>query len=331
MRDNKGFTITELCIAIALSGMVLLAFMDIMQYMRIMENRIRVKSDSQTTQSLAERYVWMHLKNAAPSFNNISQLDDNNQKFYDLNRDLAATASTAGMTRKLTLNLTGGKTSFLALLSESTTAQLKNGYAEVIFLDPVKFYNISLASTPAVTALNWSLFRNFVNDLNPNFLAKATQVLEVYVPSTMRNVGAPTSTMPNSTSYFIRCTNVPATPCNTESFGGLVSFKNAQNNAVSITDFDNYLKTIPSSSGGIPPLLARSVRLIKYELKKNTVMNYGNNAGDFYYSTWNGVNFDPPVLIGDRIIQVVFARPNISDPTITIDVTPQTANQRLGR
>ncbi len=331
MRDSRGFTITELCVAIALAGMVLLALMDIVQYMRIMENRVRVKSDSHTTQALAERYVWMHLKNAAPSFNNVLQPDDNSQNFYDLNRDLAVTTSTPGMTRKITLNLTGGSTSFLALLSESFTAQVSSGYPEVLLMDPAKFYNLSLASTPATSLLDWSLFRQFVSALNPNFLMKATQVLEVYVPSTMRNIGASTSTMPNSTSYFIRCTNVPGTPCNTENFGGVVSFKNAQNNAVSILDFDDYLKTIPPASGGIPPLLVRTVRLIKYEIKANPVVAYGNHAGDFYYSTWNGASFGSPVLIGDRIVQVVFARPNISDPTITIDVTPQTSEQRLGK
>ncbi|MBS1968796.1 MAG: prepilin-type N-terminal cleavage/methylation domain-containing protein [Bdellovibrionales bacterium] len=330
MKNNRGFSLTELCIAIALGGMVLLAFMDVMQYMRVMENRIRVKADSQTTQSLAERYMWMHLKNAAPSFNNLPMLDDTNQKFFDLNRDLAATSSSLGLTRKLTMNLTGGKTVFTALLSESTTAQVQNGYPEVIFLDPTKFYNISLGSSSNIP-LNWDKFRNFINALNPNFLVKATQVLEVYIPSTMRNVGAATTVTPNSTSYFLRCTNVPGSSCSTEDFGGLVSFRNAQNNAIAITDFDNYLKTIPPAGGGIPPILARSVRLIRYELKPNTVMNYGNDAGDLYYSTWNGAAYSTPVLIADRIIQVVFARPNISDPTITIDVTPQTAQQRLGK
>lgn len=330
MKNNKGFTITELCIAIALSGMVLLAFMDIMQYMRVMENRIRVKADAQTTQSLAERYMWMHLKNAAPSFNNLPALDDNNQRFYDLNRDLAAGASMTGLTRKLTMNLTGGKTTFTAIISESTTAQVRNGYPEVIFLDPAKFYNIALGSSTNVP-LSWDRFRNFINAINPNFLIKDSQVLEVYVPSTMRNVGAPTSVTPNSTSYFLRCTNVPGTSCSTENFGGLVSFTNAQNNGVAITDFDNYLKTIPPSGGGIPPVLARSVRLIRYEIKPHPVMNYGNGAGDLYYSTWNGAAYGTPILIADRIIQVTFARPNISDPTITIDVKQQTAQQRLGK
>lgn len=329
--NNRGFSLVELCVAIAVSGMVLLALMDVMQYIKVMENKVRVKTDARTTESVGERYFWMGLKNAAPSFNNLVVADDGGKNFFDLNRDIPGSSPvpTANQ-RTLTMNLTTGVRTFNALLSVSTSAQVNNGYPEVMFLDPVKFYDIVLASQPSSVTVNWSKFRDFVNANNPNFLAANTQVLEVYVPSTIRNVGADTSTMPNSTSYFLRCSNVPSTECPAENFGGLVSFKNAANNTVSITSFDNYLKTIPSSSGGIPPVLARVVRMVRYELKANTAGRpYGNNAGDLYISTWTGSAFTTPILIADRIIQVVFKRPDISDPTITIDLTPQTADQRL--
>ncbi len=317
MKDNKGFSIIELSIAIALLGIVLLAFMDVMQYMRIMENRVKIRADSHTSQTLGERFLWMGLKNAAPSFNNIPMLDDNGFNFYDLNRDVPSN-SIPNATRILTLNLIGGQTTFFALLSESTTANVSSGAPEVMFLDPAKFYQINDLAAPAATPFNWTFFRNYILAQNPNFLAKATQVLEIYVPSTFRNIGAPVSTMPNSTSYFLRCTSSP-TPCNTENFGGMVSFKNAADNTVSIANFDDFVKTIPPASGGIPPILARVVRMVRYQLQPKP--SYATGIGDLSYSTWDGAGFTAPVLIADRVKQVVLQRPNITDPTITIDLT----------
>src|SRR5689334_12322432 len=140
MKNNRGYSITELMLAVAISGMVLLAFMDIMQFMRIMENRARIRADSRTTQSLGERYLWMGLKNAAPSFNNLPVLDDANLNFYDLNRDVATgTIPAASLTRNFTMSFASGKTTFMALLSETTVANVQTGAPEVILLDPARF------------------------------------------------------------------------------------------------------------------------------------------------------------------------------------------------
>ena len=331
MKNKKGFSVVELMLAIALSGMVLLAFLDVMQYMRILENKVRIKADSRTTQTLGERFLWMALKSAAPSFNNVPLADDNGRNFYALNRDVASgTLPAASLTRVYTMNLkAGSKTTFLAMISDNTVSSAKDGYAEAIFLDPTKFYNITLTASPSTTGLSWTMFRDYVGAMNPNFLVKTTQAIEIYIPSTFRDAGASVATMPKSTSYFIRCDNNHANACATEHFNGLISFRNAQNSAVVINSFDDYLKTMPSASGGIPPLVARVVKLIRYELRKTNIQSYGTDAGDLYYTTWDGTQFASPVLIADRVTSVVFRRPDITDPTITIDLTAQSVESRI--
>src|SRR5207253_469364 len=176
--------------------------------------------------------------------------------------------------------LPGSKTTFLALLSESTVADVSKGYPETMFLDPPKFYQIADLQAPSSAILNWGLFSAYIWSGNPNFFVKSTQVLEIYIPSTFRNVNASINSMPNSTSYFLRCSQNGAS-CQPENFGSLVSFKNAANNIVAIPDFDTYLKTMPAASGGIPPLLARVVRLVEYQLLPHpgAASNYPADVG----------------------------------------------------
>lgn len=324
LKNRKGMTIADMTVGLAIGAILVLGVTTVLGYIRIYNQKAMYMSESRIASSLGSRFMWLHFKNADPSYNNLrgtEYLDDNGRNFFDLYSDAdSQTITGAARTRTVTLTRTG-RNSFTALVVNMPDRDIQNSRSPTFFADPVKFYNIPLGTPPAGPGagptVDMNLFRDYINTMNPNILTTPNKIVEVFSPITIRPIGAALTTPPNAVSYFLRSPDgnsfVP------ENFAGAISNTHPSNPGVPITSFDHFLKTLPSSGGGIPPLAIRSVRLIKYELVPDSATRV-NPVMQLRYSTWNGSAFVNPVVVSTEVESLVITRRDIADPMISVDL-----------
>ncbi|MFN7905616.1 MAG: type II secretion system protein J, partial [Pseudobdellovibrionaceae bacterium] len=122
LRNNKGFTVTELMVALGLSvilGMMTVGFqLDMKRSVQKLEDRADFVTDANT----GLRIVWDMLGKMKPSFNNLTLGDDDGRNFFDMATDMNIPGSGgAVMSRKFTLNfdrIDNGRTEFVFLADE---------------------------------------------------------------------------------------------------------------------------------------------------------------------------------------------------------------------
>src|SRR5207253_7134358 len=101
-----------------------------------------------------------------------------------------------------------------------------------------------------------SKFTDYVTSMNPLITNTNNKFVQVLSPITVRAVGKTINDPPNPVNFFLRFNSGTFT---NEDFGNAIAFTNAADPSISITSLDDFLKTLPSSGGGIPPLIIRSV------------------------------------------------------------------------
>ncbi|RYZ88012.1 MAG: hypothetical protein EOP06_11700 [Proteobacteria bacterium] len=324
LKNSRGMTVAEMTVAMAIGAVLVLAVVNVMRYLRIFNQRAMFMSESRIASSLGERFLWLHFKNADPSFNNLrggQYLDDNGRNFYDLMTDGESQGlAPAVRTRTITLSLApGARTSFPVLIVNMIDRDIANSKSPTFFADPAKFYSGITAGSgaPGVTggpSVNFALLRSFINSQNPKILSTGNKIIEIFSPLTIRAVGAPLTDFPNTVSYFLRSPD--GADFTTETFANTITYRHAAQPGTAINNFDHFLKTLPSSGGGIPPLQIRSVRMLLYEIVKDDP-NRVNPVVQLRYRTWNGSDFVNPVVVSTDVESVVITRRDITDTMIT--------------
>lgn len=326
MRQNKGFTLIDMVVAVAVGGVVMLIFMNVISFMRMTEMKYQLKADARIGRTIGERFLWMGMKNAAPSFNTLNIPDDAGASFYDLNRDLPTlNPIPLSRRREITLSTTSIVKTFESIMVNTNIADATNNLPGTIFIDPTKLYAISSA-LPASIPLDWNRFKTYIDTANPQMLAATANpiFLEVFIPSSFRSLTQTTATPPNPASIFLKYAGGTFT---TETFGGAYNAKHPLDPTISITSLDQFLKQLPSASGGIPPILVRPVRYVQYEIYMDPVKlsrdkEVANKVPIWHlrYNTWNGTAFANPVMIADNVRSIKFVRDDIGDPSIKINL-----------
>jgi hypothetical protein len=324
IKNRNGFTIAEITVGLAMGALLVLAFANVMSYISIYNRKAYMMSEGRIASSLGERFMWMHFKNAEPSFNNLTQgaefLDDNGKPFYMLNPNaVTSSMAVADKTRSVLLTWAGRRTFTVAAVNTSDK-DIVNGYSPSFFVDPTKFYNIQPNMNAGLNlgpTVDMGLFTAYIRGQNPVILNADNKFVQVFSPITVRNVNAAITTPPNPVSYFLRYSNGTFVD---ENFGGAVKNVNASDTTLNLTKFDDFLKTLPSSGGGIPPLMARGVRYIQYSLFQRVEPGHPEPVTCLQYATWNGSAFVNPVFIADRIQSITIGRQDISDPLITAKI-----------
>lgn len=317
LRNKRGFTIAEITVGLAMGGLLILALTNVMSYIRIFNRKAVMMSEGRIASSLGERFLWMHFKNADPSFNNLLQgsnaLDDGGKLFYTLNPE--ANAAAVNDTRKVELTFNGRRT-FTVVAVNSLDRDVSKGYSPSFFADPTKFYNIAMGTMTGLGQapfVDMGLFTSYINNQNPLITNADNKFVQVMSPISVRSGTMSINNPPNPVNYFLRYNGGNFIP---ENFGGAVRFVNAADTNLVLNSFDDFLKTLPSSGGGIPPLVIRSVRYIQYELIQRRQIDHPEPITFLQYSIWDGSKFINPVIVADRIESVTLSRNNITDPLI---------------
>jgi len=326
--NKKGFSIAEMTVGLAIGGLVALSIADVLSYIAIYNRRIQMTSESRIATTLGERFLWLHFKNADPSYNVLKGpnfTDNSGQDFYTLVPDgNSQMFTTTQLSRTVTLQ-PGGKTKFGAIIINTADHDVQRKYSPTFFADPAKFYNISPGQQTSIgqgPSVDWTLFKNYINQQNPNILSATNKYIEVYSPILVRDNNKMAPVPPNPVAYFLRYAG--GTSFSTETFGGAVGYTNAVNPALSTLSFDTFLKSIPSAGGGIPPIAARSVKMIQYEIVQHSQLVNNQVVYDLQYETWDGTAFSNPVLVAIGISSVTLSRPDVTDPLITATITEDT-------
>lgn len=325
MRNQSGFTVAEVLVAVGLCAVAILGTFNVLSYFKLQYNRSFLKTDSNLSVTLGERFLYSQFKNAFPSFNNLTGLqvmDDFNKNFYDLNLDYPVNLMPeADRIRQFTMEPTG-KTVFYVITTNSQESP-------PLFIDPVQLFNVGPTNGQVNGSLLYAGFtnNNYIQKLSAkeqkpgsNPIWRDRNILYLYLPTTIRipNLVDPTQdAIPVSPYCFFG--QVAGNDMNLQNFGGLVNCRNPMDGQP-ILSVQSFMQNMPSQQGGVPMVLLRSVSVLRYQLvsSPSTPSNF-----DFIFDKWDGTGFSQPQTAATNIIKVQFKRHSISDTVISITVIPK--------
>jgi prepilin-type N-terminal cleavage/methylation domain-containing protein len=207
MTNQKGFTLSEFVVGVAIMAIAALATSGALTYILKTKVQLSAKLEQSIDQVLAERVIFKDLSEASPSYNNILVVDDAGQKFFDYYPDIPVRFLTTPPTRTLTLQAQGNISNFYFLSQD-------NEAGPTMLYDPVAAYTIgpaptdfNLAATVTFQSLNHQSFITSPSIGNrPNFWNEAT-VLMLDTPAQLRHQHQLTiinkNTTNNSNTYTI--------------------------------------------------------------------------------------------------------------------------------
>lgn len=321
MRNRNGFSIAEVLVAVALTGIAVLGTFNVLSYFKLQYNRNFMKIDARLSSTLGERVLYFQLKNAYPSFNNLPGTlgeGSDGQNFYDYNPDYPNhLRPLAARTRTLEL-VPGGKTETYIIVTNPQEGP-------PLYIDPTRLYVTSKGSATANGNLQFEGLNNhgYITDLakdnakeNVLSLWHNDNILYFYLPSSTR---PPTAQDEDFTSPYCFFGRVQGSTLIQETFGGLLSCKNPLNNQV-FPDLDAFMQQLPALNGGVPIVLMRSVSLLRYNLVEdpNSLGNY-----NLEYSKWKGTSFGTPQTAATHILSATFKRSSVAETVISISVIPK--------
>lgn len=315
-KDSLGFSVTELIVVVGLSAIVLLGSLNVMTFLKVSSNKAQLLSELSISRSIGNRFLWIHFKNSAPSFNFLrgsSFADDNGRQFYDYIPDYPSSAfSPPNNKRVLTLS-PQGRNSFVVMIVNNIVRDPGKGYSNTLYADPASFFDIS----GSTGALSYTKLMNYFTLQNPKFLASGgvSSLINFFSPIVIRNSAHQNDfppAVPNSVSMVVRYEGNAFVK---DDFGGVVNYENALT-GTNQANLEQFIRELPPSGGGIPPFMIRSVRLLKYEIVSHDT-NLEVPSYDLRYSEWSGSDWVRPVVVASKVTKLILTRPDITNVLIT--------------
>jgi len=314
IKNNRGFTLTETLVAIGLLAIVSAATaMIIAESTRDIKKLERDMSDA-TEDEIAERVLMKDLKQAEPSFNNIIMRDDNGNDFFDFVADAVDKIAVENSTRDYTLKM-DGKTSFTLVINDEAPGG-------AIFYDPVMAYTIGpepadwdIAATLTFNSLNKD---SYLQKQNPA-LWTAGRILLLDTPIAIRGMNADGpnyKVSPRSPSFIgaVPNGNGALKPLTIPKLPGLFNTTHPIFTNKVMSNEDIFLRSVPPAGGGAALVRLRAVRLIQYELVKDSKSNRIN----LIRKIWNGATgaWDTGQTVATNVTSALFSRKATNDPIV---------------
>ncbi|MBV2168244.1 MAG: prepilin-type N-terminal cleavage/methylation domain-containing protein [Bdellovibrio sp.] len=311
MRNNqKGFTLTEMIIGVALLGIMGLVAASFFVFTAKTKTDISNEIEDKVDSIIAERMILKDLKYSEPSFNNLLVKDDFGNLFFDYVSDVTEGRGDEGP-RQLTLSL-GGRTEFVFMVTNQklgATMMYTPALAYDIGNPPT---NPNIAATLTFRSLNK---KEEVAKANPNFWQEGT-LLMLDSPAAVREM---TSTGPNYSRPARSPMFVGVVKATGESVLGPLDIPNFLDRTnplypnETIDNEDELLRELPPLGGAAPLVRLKAVSIIKYYLERDT---RGNNKVNLFRSVYGSGGFQEGQLFAADIQKVVFARKSARDALI---------------
>ena len=138
-KNNKGFTVMEVLVAVVLAGLVMMVLMSMQRLFSNEQNKITNKAEMGTDTLLGERVLYLDMRAGTPSFNILNVKDDHGNLFYDYYFD-APEAMLPGSKLNRELTMIPGKDTVMYVLSQDNVA------GGLLDFDPVSAYKVGLSN-----------------------------------------------------------------------------------------------------------------------------------------------------------------------------------------
>ncbi|UOF01446.1 pilus assembly FimT family protein [Bdellovibrio reynosensis] len=313
MRNQKGFTLAEMVVGIALMGIMGMVAASFFVFTAKTKNEITNDIEDSVDNIIAERMLLKDLKNSEPSFNNLLTLDDHGNRFFDYVSD--RTDKNVDNSERVFTLTAAGKSEFIFIATSD-----KMGPA--VMYTPSMAYDVGAPSGNPMVASNLN-FRS----LNKNGALNVTDPDEptrrLWTPGRILMLDSPalvremTATGPNYSRPARSPIFLGVIPSEGEVrlapviLGNILDRSNPMYPNETITDEDKFLRDIPPMGGAAPIVRLKPVMIIKYYLARDKM-----GKVNLMRSTFNGQQFMDAQLFAADIESVVFSRRDAHDSLI---------------
>ena len=321
IQKQKGFTLPEILIAVAMFAMLGLFTASVMNDLNKMNQQAQKEVEGQTDISLATLYLTKILKSSKPSFNNlINQKDDNGKEFFDFYSDVPTSQwkDVKEETRTFTMSEKTGQLEFYAFTEDPKQK-------DAIAYDPRTAYD----DVDPVIGMNTSAVLVYRGLDGANFMTKRYPDLWVTGQAFLLRVPIPLRFVPADGVISMEAGSVPREL----SFIGLVSGKTLSTSSLDskslshlwnhqpvdgsvVNNPDDFFRKIPSVGGSAPLVLIDAIRLMRISMEKNAAGRY-----DLFLSEFKDGNFDSKVFVGTNIKELVLSRESVSRSILRYKLT----------
>lgn len=330
IRNQKGFSLIEILVVVALAAVVILGNSMFMSDFTKRMDHYAKESAEESELAVLNTMALNILKKSSLSFNRLGLRDDANLNFFDFYPDMPYSSFTTGTeTRTFTLDTLAEN--FYILSSD------EGKFSSTVF-DPVHAYTAISPSPVDALADGTMTYRtlNSVPDFTNASGTKATQKLmsqifgvrwangKVFV------VTCPTYLRPVASSGSVTLTTAPRMPTFVGKVSGddlvLLPASDAGvtfNNTHPVTGatygtLDDYFRSLPTVGGAAPFVKVEPAIMSRFELRSN--ITYGAGFYDLYMRNLTASGYAEDVQVALKIKKVTFKRKSITLPIISMEI-----------
>lgn len=312
MRNQSGFSLAEMVVAIALIGILGMVISSFMVFAEKSKNEITNEIEDKVDNILAERMILRDLKSSEPSFNNVLIRDDQGRRFFDYITDRAEQGVDLSA-RTLTLQA--------GVRNEFTFLTVNTRLGGTIMYTPSMAYNVgnppmdpyqeaeltfhSLNKGGEITKVNSKYWQPgvllmldspaLVREMTPTGLNYNRPARSPIFVGAVTGVGE-TRLRPLNLPNFLDLTH-PLYPNET------------------VTSEDKFLRDVPPMGGAAPLVRLKAVTIVKYYLEKDVTNKYNLKRAVF-----DGSQFSMGQLFAQDIQKVIFTRKDPYDAVIYFNI-----------
>lgn len=306
---SRGFTLTEIAVAMAIVSIIVLGAMSMMLLVSRQVQRASNANLGNIETTIGERFLTQYLRNASLSYNVVTDTDDTGRRFWDYLPDYPrGLLTTAEAEREITLTRTGPISTIHMI-----TRPLLDG-AGVRIYDPAAAYLLEAASDEATDGDITYQGINY-NGAASNLHAGlwGTGHIALYSPIALRPTGTPPSTPPRPMLKIGVINGSDLTP---DTFGGTIDNRHPANDSVTLTTFDEFLRALPSTGGGAPYVMIARAQLLQLRIVRDATNSY-----DVLESRrWNGSAFEAPQTLSVNVESLRLRRSSVTQPRVLFEL-----------
>lgn len=330
--NTKGFTLTEIVIALGLLAFVTLGTTTFM--LSSVQSTLNTTNEvvQRIDKTNAEVQIIKDLKLVFPSFATLNLNDDSSKNFFDiLPSESVSIVSPKSLSvfREKTLKNIGDEIIF-ALYDQSKSVGIP--------YDPVWAYTFGAVSTTDPNAASTYTFIGLDAGASKVITSKLLKpvakgdifLLDSPAPFKTLSGGVIDPTVPVKFTHYLFYAKDPGVPADFSHVLTYLNFTPSLDSSMiknvhpisgaSITSGDNYLKTLPTVSGTIPILIARPLKFIKYTLLKDSRGRVGLFRQELEYITSTFSFKAPGHEVIDNIVDIKFQRPSSQSTQIKVSI-----------
>jgi len=325
IKSQRGFTITEILIVVALSSIMMLANVSFLNEFMVNMHKVENESYDEAEMAIINRRFATILAKMSSTFNRISIADINGKNFFDFYPDMPRSAFGAAGSREINLSASStDKQSIYFLMTEEDKFP-------GISMDPVHAYEEEIPS-PADLNVDGNVTYRGLNSV-PSIGATKKLMTQVFGARWAANelfvLSSPVYLRPVAANGQVDLMTVPRMP----SFVGRVytgddlvpltstAFTVQNSHPVTGNSYsgpDSYFRTLPPVGGASPFVKIEPVRLVRLDFRASS--RYPAGYGDLFLSRWIGGQFANEEIIIRKCKRIRLKRDTVTMPLVTLEI-----------